>query len=111
MANIYENLRILTQADVEPGLTEQELNFLIEKFAVEDAEGRSPQNPEWQPTCDLNAAAAEGWRLKAGKLAHQHDVTIDSQNFSASQKHTACMAIAEMYRKKTKASFSVTGHK
>jgi hypothetical protein len=106
MSNIYEHLRILTQADLEPGVTEQELNFLLERFAVIDSEGRSPQNPEWQPTCDLNAAAAEGWRIKAGKFAHQHDVTVDAQDFNASQKHAQCMAMAERFAKKVKASFS-----
>lgn len=106
MSDVFDKLKILTAADTEPSLTETEIGLLVEMFGTPDSEGRGPKNPEWQPTCDLNAAAAEGWRIKAGKISHEHDVTVDSQDFAASQKFSQCMEMAERYAKKVKGSFS-----
>lgn len=108
MKNIYEKLRTLTQADMEPGLTESEIEQLVQMYSVPDAAGRTPDNPEWEPAIEINLAVANGWRIKAAKLAHQHDATVDSQGFSASQKFTQCMELADTFMKKVKTSFSVT---
>lgn len=61
----------------------------------------------WTPTYDLNAAAAEGWRWKAAKVAGEFDFNTDQQDFSRSQKHAACLAMAEHYQKRVSGSIKV----
>lgn len=51
----------------------------------------------WTPTYDLYAAAAEGWRWKAGKIADAFDFSTDQQNFQRSQKVAQMMKMAEFY--------------
>lgn len=61
----------------------------------------------WDPTYDLNAAAAEGWRWKAAKVAGEFDFGTDQQTFSRSDKHAACLAMADEYRKRVTGSVKV----
>jgi len=63
----------------------------------------------WSPTYDLNAAAAEGWRWKAAKVAGEFDFSTDQQDFSRSNKHTQCLAMAEHYQKRVSGSVRVKG--
>lgn len=51
----------------------------------------------WAPTWDLNAAAAAGWRMKAGKAAGRFDFGEDGQQFSRSQVMAHCQAMAESF--------------
>lgn len=58
----------------------------------------------WTPTWDLNAAAAGGWQIKAGKAAGRFDFTTDGQQFNRSMVVAACRAQAAEYRRKVSAS-------
>lgn len=51
----------------------------------------------WQPTYDLNAAAAEGWRWKAGKTADRITFSSQGDNYNADQLHTHCLEMAKYY--------------
>ena len=51
----------------------------------------------WTPAYDLYAAAAEGWRWKAGKIADAFDFSTDQQSFDRSQKVKHCMDMAAKY--------------
>jgi len=63
----------------------------------------------WAPTYDLNAAAAEGWRWKAAKVAGSFDFSTDQQDFSRSQMVEMCLAMADRYQKKVTASIRLKG--
>lgn len=52
---------------------------------------------EWSPTFDLDAAAARGWRLKAGKAAGRFDFAEDGQQFTRSQIMAHCSAMAATF--------------
>lgn len=54
----------------------------------------------WAPTWDLNAAAAEGWRIKAGRAAGRFNFTTDGQTFARSQVIAHCRAQERSYRRK-----------
>jgi hypothetical protein len=54
----------------------------------------------WQPTYDLNTAAAEGWRWKAAQVSAQTDFASDGQSFSLSQRVKAFMDMAAQYAKR-----------
>lgn len=51
----------------------------------------------WQPTYDLNSAAAEGWRYKAAQLATATDFSSDGQSFSKSQAFKAALDMAAKF--------------
>jgi hypothetical protein len=54
----------------------------------------------WVPTFELNAAAAMGWRIKAGKVAHRFEFTADGATFSRQQLRQACLEMAKVYQKR-----------
>lgn len=55
----------------------------------------------WQPTYDLNFAAAEGWRWKAGKTTDHVTFGTQGDNYNAEQLHTHCMDMAKYYEART----------
>lgn len=53
----------------------------------------------YTPTFDLRAAAAEGWRWKAAKVAAEYNVSAGGgTSFQRSQKWQQCMAMARSYQ-------------
>lgn len=52
----------------------------------------------WTGTYDLNAAAAEGWRWKAAKVAGDFTFASDGQTFNRSDMVKACQLMARTYR-------------
>ena len=69
-----DKLKQLTAWDIEPTLTEDELDELLAVAAVKDADGLTTEEADWTPTYDLNTAAARGWLIKAGRAA----ATVDT---------------------------------
>lgn len=63
----------------------------------------------WSPTYDLNAAAAEGWRWKAARVAGSFDFSTDQQDFSRSQMNAMCLEMAATYAKRITGSIRVKG--
>lgn len=55
----------------------------------------------WSPTFDLNAAAAEGWRWKAGKVAHMIDFTADGATFKQDQLTAHCERMAKQFARRS----------
>lgn len=49
---------------------------------------------------NLRRAAAEGWRLKAGKAANQYDFKTDVSSFQRDQLYKHCMEMYKSYRNK-----------
>lgn len=47
---------------------------------------------------DLNGAAADVWETKAGFAYAEVDFSTDNHRFAASQKHKACISMAETFR-------------
>ena len=62
---------------------------------------------EWAPTFDLDAAAARGWRMKAGKAAGRFDFSEDGQQFSRSQVISHCTAMAATFETGTAGDLTV----
>ena len=64
---------------------------------VDGVEYTGTDDGVWTPTYDLFAAAAEGWRWKAGKISDAFDFSTDQQNFQRSQMVAQCMKMAAFY--------------
>ena len=57
----------------------------------------------WTPSYDrmaLNLAAAEGWRIKAGRLSDNENFTTDGASVQADVRRNALLEMAKTYRRK-----------
>lgn len=90
-------LAAMVVADEDPRLPDETLNVLLERAAVRDAAGRLPAAPDWTPTFDLDRAAANGWRLKAGRVAGDFNILIDGHKFDRAQRYAQFMEQAREY--------------
>lgn len=58
----------------------------------------SSEHPNWVPTYDLNAAAADIWGEIAAGYVGDFDFSTNDQRFDRSQKHEQAMAQVRYYR-------------
>ena len=100
-----DKLKQLTAWDIEPTLTEDDLNELLAIAAVKDTDGLTPDAAKWTPTYDLNAAAAQAWLIKAGRAA----ATVDAPEAGmvTSKVFDNCCSMARIYASKRRASVSI----
>ncbi len=100
-----DKLKQLTAWDIEPTLTEDELDELLAIAALKDADGLTPDAAEWTPTYDLNTAAAKAWLIKAGRAA----ATVDAPEAGmvTSKVFDNCRSMARIYASKRTASISI----
>ena len=64
METAKDKLKKMTAWDVEPTITDGELDELLVPCCIKDKEGLPPSDPGWTPTYDMNAAASGGWLIK-----------------------------------------------
>lgn len=67
-------------------------------YSPDDPDGLFDINPDWTPTYDLNAAAADIWEEKAGLLAGDFDFSADGANYSRSQAYEQAMKQTRYFR-------------
>lgn len=102
-------LKLLTQWDSPPGLTQDEIDALVVMAQRADADGNAPSSDDWAPTYALRAAAAEGWRMKAGKASSQFAFSEDGQSFQPQQVIEHCLKMAAHYSRGMAHSIPVQG--
>jgi hypothetical protein len=90
-------LEEMLQIDAEPTLGLSSVDDLLEFAKRVDSNRLAPGDTDWEPTWDLNAAAAEGWRRKAGAVAGRFNVTVDGDALSRAQAFGHCLQMAERY--------------
>ncbi|CAN5487401.1 hypothetical protein BH10ACI2_BH10ACI2_16290 [soil metagenome] len=105
METNLEKLKRITAWDVEPTLSEDDLASSLDVAAIADLNGLAPINEEWDPTYDLNAAAADAWLTKAARAA----ATVDTPTagFVTSRVFDNCRAMARMYAGRKAVSVNV----
>lgn len=108
-AEARARLERMTAAGSDPVLSGDELDDLLAMCRLADAAGRAPADPDWAPTWDLNRAAAEGWRWKAGKAAARFDADTDGTRLSRSQITEHCLAMAAQYARRVVTSVPLAG--
>lgn len=106
-AEALARLTLLVQASQEPLLTAAELNELLVMSRRTDTEGRAVTDAAWEPTWDLDAGAAEGWRLKAGKVAGRFSVSVDGDGLQRAQVFSHCLSMADRYARRIMGSIGV----
>lgn len=100
-----DQLKTLTAWDAEPALTEDELEELLAAAALEDANGLAPLHEEWTPTYDINAAASQGWLIKAARAAALVDEP--TAGVVTSRVFDNCRAMARIYAGKRTISVGI----
>ena len=99
-----------TAADREPTLTELELDDLVAAARRPDPAGLVFEDDGYVPTWDLNFAIAEGWGMKASKVAGDFDYSDDAGSYSRQQVFEMCKRQEADYRKKILGSVPVSRH-
>lgn len=96
-ADTIIRLRLMVAADTDPELSAEDVDVLLDLAARQDSAGREPSAVGWTPTYALGYAAAEGWRVKAGRVANRVDLQGDDTRLARNQLFQACMQMATRY--------------
>lgn len=83
--------------NIRPVLADAILDDLVERFRLADRDGLRPTDDGWEPTYALNAAAAEGWRMKAAAVAADFDFTADNASYSKGQVMAKMLEMEQHY--------------
>lgn len=97
----------MTAWDVAPTLADGEIDELLVQSSLADPSGLAPLHEEWTPTYDLNAAAAAGWLIKAGRASELVEVDPPGSGLFTSKVFDNCRAMARIYTAKKRVSVSV----
>jgi len=100
--DFLDKLKQITAWDIEPELTEDELEELLAAAALVDVDGFEPAHEEWTPTYDLNSAASAGWLIKAARAAATVEVDPPESGLFTSKVFENCRAMARIYAAKRK---------
>lgn len=94
---LVDRLRRMTAEPEHTTYTDGDLQAIIARYALVDAEGLQPTETDWIGTWDLNRAAAEVWAEKAAAVASDYDFIADGGNFNRSQVYAQYMATSRRY--------------
>lgn len=87
-------------ATARPALSLADLDGLLDLSLIPDPDGRLVTDEGYVPTWDLNGAAAEGWRWKAGRVAGDFSFSADNASYSKADTMAHCLAMANTYAAK-----------
>jgi hypothetical protein len=107
METAKEKLKRMIASDVEPSVSDAEVEELLAAASVPDGGGLAPIGVGWTPTYDLNAAAAAGWMIKAARAAALTEVDPPGSGIVTSKVFDNCRAMARIYSAKRAVSVSV----
>src|SRR5687768_11933327 len=99
-----------TASDREPLLTEDELDDLVAAARRPDPDGLVFGEDGYVEKWDLNAAIAEGWGMKAAKVAGDFDYSDDAGSYSRQQVYEMCKRQEADYRKRALGSITLSPH-
>jgi hypothetical protein len=108
METAIDKLKKMTAWDVEPTLSEAEVEELLTPASRADTNGLPPSDVGWTPTYDLNAAAADGWLIKAGRAAALVEIDPPGSGILTSKVFDNCRAMARIYRAKCRLSIDIS---
>src|SRR5215203_2895003 len=97
-----DKLKKMTAWDTAPALADAEIDELLEQSSLMDSTGLAPLTLEWTPTYDLNAAAAAGWLIKAGRASELVEVDPPGSGLFTSRVFDNCNEMARIYRSKSR---------
>lgn len=96
-ADVVTRASTLAAASSRPTLTTEEVRAAVKTRPLVDADGLTSEDPEWTPTWDLNAAVAELWGVKAGRVAGDFNFSADDGRFDKGEVMAHCLAMEALY--------------
>jgi hypothetical protein len=84
---------IFLNPETEPKLTTGEIDLLVDISKKVDINGVLPTDTSWTPTYNTNYAIAQGWLIKAGRLADRYLFMDQGKMFSRQQFFDHCMLL------------------
>lgn len=101
-----DKLRRMVDADGAPPLSREDLGDLLDDARQPDGLGRRPGLDGYVETFDLNRAAMEGWRRKAGRVAGHFTFTADNASYNKGEILAHMEAMVAQYAAKVHGSTS-----
>lgn len=99
-SSIIGRVRRMTDEQFDTRYTDPEIQTIITLYPLVDSEGFAPDQDNWTPTYDLNAAAAHIWEEKASGRTQNFDFSADGGSYQRSQSYEMAMKQARYYRSK-----------
>lgn len=87
---------MMTDATMEPVLTDPEITSIIEMWFIADADGGAPTGDTWE-FVDWYGAAEYGWNIKHGRAATLVNTNADGQQYSLSDVAERCKEQRQYY--------------
>jgi hypothetical protein len=84
-------------ASARPTLEAAEIDALLSRFRLADRYGVRPGGDGWEGTYALNAAAAEGWRMKGARVAGDFNFSADDASYSKGEVLAHCLSMEAKY--------------
>lgn len=81
-ADAVARVTLLGAAASRPALTQDEVEAIVGRHAMADGNHYEPGHTSWVETYDVNAATAEVFRIKAGRVAGDFNFSADDASFS-----------------------------
>jgi len=103
-AEAQTRLELMVLADEDPALDASHIDDLLNRARRPDVDALTYGDVGWTPTWDLDSAAAEGWRRKAGFAAARFNFAEDGQRFDRAQVYAHCLGMAEQYARNSMGS-------
>lgn len=91
--------RVMTLVDSEtdPVLASADIDVLLDMAKEVDINGVRPGETGWENTYNVHYAVAQGWLLKAGRLANRYLFMTGGKMFSRQQYYDHCMKLYRTY--------------
>lgn len=93
-----------------PALTEAEVVEAIQNHPRLDADGLPADAEDWTQTWDINAAVAELWGIKAGKVAGDFNFSADAARYDKGDVMAKCLEMEAHYASKSAGSIPIGAH-
>lgn len=90
-AEARARIGIYLDPETEPKLGTAELDLLLEMSQRVDVNGVAPGLTSWTPTYNIAYAVAQGWLIKASRLANRYLFMDQGKMFSRQQYFDHCM--------------------
>lgn len=102
-------LRLNVQPDADPTLTSDELDTILDLYALQDANGAVPGEDAWLGLWDIRAASRKAWQVKAAKVVSDVDYDVDGSKYTQSQLTEHCLKQADLYADQGSATIEGVG--
>lgn len=93
-------LVLRTSADLEPVVTNANVETFLNECKLADSAGRAPTDTDWVPTWDLDLAEAMIYERKAAMIAQQTTFSRDGSKFDLTDRVNGYKERAEKARRR-----------